>query len=137
MGQADTDAAQEIFDYWRRIHGHERARMDDKRRRAITAMLSIGYSENDLKLAIFGCKWSTFHQGRNDGQTIYDAITLILRDAEHVDKFMAIGESRMREIESRRQQRAELAAIPAPATASGEVYKENRSALLSLVRKKA
>lgn len=126
---------EQVFDYWRQIHHHPRARLDDARKKKINAMLSVGYEVNDLKLAIYGCKYSGFHQGQNEGGTVYDELTLILRDAAHVDKFMAIGEATVRHVEARRRQKAELA--PPAQNERGEAYIENRGKLLSLVKKQA
>lgn len=72
--------------------GNPRARLDVKRAKAIRLMLAAGYSREDLELAIFGCSISPFHRGQNDRGQKYQDIALICRDAEHVDKFIAIAE---------------------------------------------
>lgn len=90
---APTGEAGEVFVYWRDIHGHPNARLDDKRRKVIEARLKQ-YSTEELKTAIDGCKLSAFHQGQNDRNTIYDDISLICRDASHVDRFIAFAEGR-------------------------------------------
>lgn len=82
----------QIFDYWKAIMGHPRARMDAARKKAIAARLRDGYTIDDLMLAIDGCSASAFHMGENDRGQRYDSITLILRDADHVDKFIRAGE---------------------------------------------
>lgn len=78
----------EIFSYWQTELNHPRARLDDKRRKKINGLLKIGYTVDDLKTAIDGCKSSPYHQGQNKQATIYDDIELICRDASHVDKFI-------------------------------------------------
>ena len=81
-----------VFERWKQTMGHPRAKLDIKRSRAIRAMLACGYSQEDLELAIFGCSISPFHQGQNDRGTKFEDIALICRDAEHVDKFIALAE---------------------------------------------
>lgn len=90
-----TEAIEHIFERWKVTMGHPRARLDAKREKAIRAMLAVGYSVEDLELAIFGCSVSPFHQGQNDRGTKFEDIGLIFRDAEHVDKFIALGELAM------------------------------------------
>jgi hypothetical protein len=80
-----------IFSYWCEMTGHTRARLDPKREATIGAMLRVGYSVDDLCLAVDGCVASPYHQGMNDRNTVYDSIGLIFRNADHVDKFMRLG----------------------------------------------
>lgn len=93
---------EQVFERWKGTMGHSRARLDAARSKAIRAMLAAGYTVEDLQLAIFGCSISPFHQGQNDRATKFDDIGLICRDAQHVDKFIAIAEKSI----SRRTQRA-------------------------------
>jgi len=88
-GNPDMKAEiKEIFQYWQERMNHPNARCDAKRERLINAMLKIGYSMQNLKDAIDGCARSTWHMGENDRGKVYDDISLILRDASHVDSFM-------------------------------------------------
>lgn len=84
--------AEQVFERWKQVMGSPRSRLDPSRAKAIDAMLSIGYSVEDLQLAIFGCSVSPFHQGQNDRKERYVDIALICRDAQHVDKFIALAE---------------------------------------------
>lgn len=79
-----------VFEYWREAHNHPRAALDAKRKKVIASALK-SYPVDDLKLAIDGCKASPFHQGENDRNAKYDSLALILRDAEQIDKFMALA----------------------------------------------
>jgi uncharacterized phage protein (TIGR02220 family) len=88
----DKTLCEEVFEYWSQIMNHSKAIMDSKRRRVIDARLKEGYSVEQLKQAIDGCKASSFHQGQNDRQQIYDDIELICRSASNVDKFIQISE---------------------------------------------
>jgi hypothetical protein len=96
-----------VFDYWRVRMVHNRARLDEKRRRKIRGRLNDGYSVQDLRDAIDGCALSRFHMGDNDRKTVYNEIGLICRDAEHVDKFMKLKQ----EADAQRAKRAHLKAV--------------------------
>lgn len=89
---ADTDSLagmNEIFQHWQTVMNHPRAKFDTKRQRAIKNSLKLGYSISDLKQAIDGCANNPFNMGQNDRQQVYDYITLIFRDAEHIERFMS------------------------------------------------
>jgi len=81
-----------LFSYWQEIMGYKRARLDEKRKRAICGRLKEGYTEDDIRLAIEGCFLSPFHQGENQNHQRYDDLSLICRDAEHIDRFIARAE---------------------------------------------
>jgi hypothetical protein len=91
-GKPDSPA--EIFAYWQQIMGHPRAKLDAKRRKKINDRLNDGYTQDDLRKAIEGCRKSPHHMGENDRSTVYDGLELICRDAEHVDRFIAMAEGR-------------------------------------------
>jgi hypothetical protein len=80
--------ALEIFQYWREVMQHPRAKLDNKRRYKIIQALNLGYQVQDLKQAIDGCKKTPFNMGQNDRGQRYDDIELILRDATHIDRFI-------------------------------------------------
>ena len=84
----DPDPTDLIFEHWQRVHDHPKARLDDKRRKLINRAMKLGYTANDLRLAISGCSKSPFHMGDNDGGTRYDGLDLILRDASKIDQFI-------------------------------------------------
>lgn len=90
-----TDEARQVFERWKETMGSPRSKLDPRRAEAIDGMLAVGYSIEDLELAIFGCSISPFHQGQNDRREKYYDIGLICRDAEHVDKFIAMAEKAM------------------------------------------
>ena len=78
----------EIFSYWQETMTHPRAKLDKKRENVIHKALKLGYSVVDLKQAIDGCAQTPFNMGQNDRQQIYDDISLIFRDAEHIERFI-------------------------------------------------
>ena len=82
-------AVSEVFQHWQAVMRHPQARLDVKRRKAIGARLKEGYSVDQLKQAIDGCKASPWHQGQNDRHLVYDDIGLICRDAQRVEAFIA------------------------------------------------
>lgn len=83
-----NDASAQLFDYWQRTMNHPRAILDKKRRRAIEQAIKQGYTIPELQKAIDGCKNTPFNMGKNDHHQVYDDITLIFRDAEHIERFM-------------------------------------------------
>lgn len=94
---------QEVFGYWQAVMDHPQARLDTKRRRAIAARLKEGYTVEQLKAAITGCKASAWHQGQNDRHQVFDDIELICRDAQRVEAFLTRGTAKtaqQRELEA-------------------------------------
>lgn len=82
----DAAAIERVFEHWKSTHQHPRAVLDAKRRKLISNALK-NYSEADLCQAITGYRNSPHHMGtdpRGNG-TAYNAIELLLRDAQHVD----------------------------------------------------
>ncbi len=69
---------------------HPTAKLDGKRARAIGAALKLGYTVEQLKIAIAGCGTSAWHMGKNDRNRRFDSLELILRDAEKIDMFIGL-----------------------------------------------
>lgn len=90
-GVNSSAVIQEIFSYWQEKLNHPRARLDSKRKSVIKKAFNLGYSIEDLKKAITGCAASPFHCGDNDRKQVYDNIGLILKDADHIERFMNIA----------------------------------------------
>ena len=61
----------------------------DQRRRAVKGRLKQGYTVDQLKQAVDGCKASPYHQGGNPDGKIWDDLELICRDASKVDSFIS------------------------------------------------
>lgn len=89
---ASPPAVVSVFDHWRSVMGHPQAKLDAKREKAIKSALKIGYDAATLCLAIDGCKRSPFHAGQNDRAMVYDDLGLILRSADHIDKFVRLAQ---------------------------------------------
>jgi hypothetical protein len=85
----NLSASTQVFQYWQITMNHPRAKFDSKRERLIIKALQLGYRIDELKQAIDGCKNTPFNMGKNDRNQVYDDITLVLRDAEHIERFMS------------------------------------------------
>lgn len=83
----------EVFDYWRTELKRPGSKLDAKRLRVIRAQLEAGRTVADLKRAIDGCALSAWHNGRNPDGKRYTDLELILRDAKHVEEFMATADA--------------------------------------------
>lgn len=88
----DRDQVDAVFRYWQTARGHDRAKLDDKRCKAIKARIKDGYTVEDLCRAVDGIARSPHHMGQNDQRTVYDDIELICRTAANVDKFRKLVE---------------------------------------------
>ena len=78
---------QELFNYWQTTMNHPRAIFDAKRQRKVAQALKL-YDLEDLKQAIDGCSLTPYNMGQNDSGQVYDDISLIFRDADHIERFM-------------------------------------------------
>jgi uncharacterized protein YdaU (DUF1376 family) len=83
------DMSSDIFNHWKTVLNHPKAILDAKLQRLIASRLEDGFSPEDLKSAIDGCRASAWHMGDNDRHKKFDSLSLIFRDAEHVEKFMS------------------------------------------------
>ena len=63
--------------------------LTDKRKRLIQRALD-DYGVDVCKAAITGNSTSSWHQGQNPGRKKYNSIELILRDAEHIERFVGL-----------------------------------------------
>lgn len=86
--EIDSDITK-IFEHWKRVMNHPRARLDSARRRAITARLRDGYSPDDIIRAIDGCRASRWHMGDNPSGVRYDDLTLICRNGAKLEQFQS------------------------------------------------
>lgn len=91
---AASPGAVAVFDHWRSVMNHPSAKFDEKRAKTIREALKLGYTLDQLRQAIEGCKASAWHMGANKNSTVYDSIDLILRDAAHIDQFIALAAKR-------------------------------------------
>jgi hypothetical protein len=83
----------ELFEHWRRVMSHPKARLDRKRLARCEWALKH-YGLETAKLAIEGCARSDWHMGRDPRSSgrRFDDLGLIFRDAEHVERFLGMPE---------------------------------------------
>jgi hypothetical protein len=80
---------EQVFDFWReRLHPEARV-FDDDTRKKVRARLAEGFTVENLKQAIDGCKANPHNQGQNDRHKRFDQLELICRSGAHVNRFMA------------------------------------------------
>lgn len=79
---------QKVFDYWveRCRSNRKSVKLTDARKRIISRALKDYDLETCLE-AIDGVLLSNWHMGNNPRGKRYDDITLILRDAQHIEDF--------------------------------------------------
>lgn len=82
----------ELFTFWQETLGHSKAKLDTARKTKIEKALKLGYSVEDLKLAIQGCKLSKWHMGDNPDRRIYDGIGVIFKNAEKIENFIQLAQ---------------------------------------------
>lgn len=78
-----------VFSHWQKMMNHPSAKLDDKRKSIIRKALKMGYSVDDLQLAISGCAATPYNMGDNPQGQRYDGLHVILRDADQIDRFIA------------------------------------------------
>ena len=88
--ERDADGIETVFQHWKTVHGHPRARLDAKRKRVIRVALA-NYTTDELCESISGYLNSPHHMGVNERGTRYDDIEVFLRDAKHIDAGLAFG----------------------------------------------
>ncbi|MCE3238130.1 MAG: hypothetical protein K0R24_1111 [Gammaproteobacteria bacterium] len=83
-----SPSVETIFTHWKVTLNHLDAQFDNKRQKVIEQALQTGYSMNQLCDAITGCSLTPYNMGHNEQGQRYDSLELILRDAEHIDRFI-------------------------------------------------
>lgn len=75
-----------VFAAWQESAGKPRAKLDPKRRKVIQAALRQ-YPLDDVLDAVRGWRHSPHHRGENDRRTVYNDLSLLLRDAARIEQF--------------------------------------------------
>ena len=83
-----ANPTERVFEHWCLRFQHPRAKLDEKRKRCIKRAMKAGYDEVQLIEAIDGAAKTPHNCGINDRGQVYDAITLILRDGDQIDRFI-------------------------------------------------
>jgi hypothetical protein len=79
-------AVKRVFAAWQESTGKPRARLDAKRRALIERRLGE-YGEEYLLAAVRGWEQIPYNRGENDRRRPYNELGLLLRDAEHTERF--------------------------------------------------
>ena len=80
--------AEAVFAEWCRVmRKTKKAIFSPERKRAVFSCLDQGYSVDDLKEAVYGCRVHPHNNGDNDRGTVYDDLSLICRNASNVERF--------------------------------------------------
>ena len=77
-----------IFKCWQTTLSHPYAKFDNKRKKVIEQALKLGYTFDQICMAIKGCSLTPYNMGNNENGQRFDSLGLILRDAEHIDRFL-------------------------------------------------
>ena len=78
-----------VFDYWALVMSKgQSTKPTPGRINKIKARLKEGYSVDDIKLAIDGCRQDPFSMGQNDRSKPYNDIELICRTGEKLESFI-------------------------------------------------
>lgn len=87
-------AEQRVFDRWIEATGKTGATVfAAKRRRLIANALKL-YPLDDVLDAVQGWRHSPHHRGENDSHTVYNDLELLLRDAQHIERFRDLNRRR-------------------------------------------
>jgi hypothetical protein len=82
-----TARIQQVFEAWIESTGRtSKTVLDAKRRRVIERALTA-FTVDELIAAVRGWKRSPHHRGENATGTVYNDLTLLLRDADHIERF--------------------------------------------------
>ena len=87
------DEVNEIFTYWQKVMKSPSSVMDANRKALIVKALK-SYPPADICKAIRGCSKSPHNMGENDQKTKYNGLGLILRNAEKIDRFIQLDNSK-------------------------------------------
>jgi len=85
-----AETVQAVFDFWKNTCNRtEGTKLDEAREKKIASALKL-YGEETCRQAIIGCTLSEWHNGRNPRNKKYNDITLIFRNADKVETFVAL-----------------------------------------------
>jgi hypothetical protein len=83
-----TTVIYQIFSYWKTHLNHLAAKLDRKRKKYILYALDLGYTIEELYLAIRGVKVTPYNMGKNDRGEVYDDFHIIFKDAAQIERFI-------------------------------------------------
>lgn len=83
------EQVREVFSAWQQIMGKPASKLTPAREKAVRERLAEGYTCDQIKQAITGCRSSPFHMGSNPRGEIYCDLELICRTPEKLEKFIS------------------------------------------------
>lgn len=96
-----------VFERWQQIMKKPKAKLGPVRQKAIERCLASGFSFEEIEQAIWGCKLSEFHDGKNENGTKYQDIELICRNELKTEFFISIYEEEKKKADLKKQKEAE------------------------------
>ncbi len=87
-----SSEVRDIFVYWQTVMGKQRSRLTGDRRGKIEARLREGYSVDEIKKAIDGCRNTPWNMGENPNGKQYNDFDLICRNGSKLEQFIAAGD---------------------------------------------
>lgn len=85
-----TEQIEALFDFWKTtFHKRSTTILDDARKKKIATAIKA-YGLDTCKHAVLGCSMSDWHTGKNPGNKQYTDLTLIFRNSDKVEAFLAI-----------------------------------------------
>lgn len=129
-----------IFEHYRLVLDHPRARLDVIRRSVISTALSWGYTVDDLQLAIEGVLADPWANGRNDANRKFHGLERIFGKADTIDHYIELGERLRAHLERRLSERRAASSAPAVDSAqpgSSSIARANLEMLREIVRRGA
>jgi hypothetical protein len=87
----ESEVIEGIFAYWASSMHKPRVMLDERRRNLIRKRLSEGWTPEQLMTAIAGCAADEWSQGANERGKPFNELGLILRDAEHIERFIELA----------------------------------------------
>jgi hypothetical protein len=84
--EASREQIASVFAHWQAATGKTDTHLDEKRRTKIRRALGH-YPVEDVIAAVTGWRNDPFYCGENDRGRAYNELTMLLRDAEHIERF--------------------------------------------------
>lgn len=86
VARVPAGAVERVMEEWRQATGHLKAKLDDKRRRIITAAVKRD-GEEQCVLAVKGWRHFAHNRGENDRHEAFNELHTVLKDSAAVEKF--------------------------------------------------
>ncbi|MEM7209591.1 MAG: HNH endonuclease signature motif containing protein [Pseudomonadota bacterium] len=77
-----------VFETWKQETGHKQTALDEKRKKLIRNALKLGYSVDQLILAVKGMMQTPHNLGDNERGQRYDGVHIVFKDADQIDRFI-------------------------------------------------